>query len=326
MTDFTGWIPARVFWRDSRPMVDWVHLGTRRFTEPFFSQTIQPCLWRPADMLFRHQTPLEELGETAGTRPSVRPTGFIFHMSRCGSTLTSQMLAALPSNIVLSEVEAIDNLLSTRFKHPQITEDQQVQWLRWLVGVLGWQRSSVEKNLFIKFDSWHILFLPLIERAFPGVPWIFQYREPVEVMASAQRIPGQQMVPGMMNPGVFGWDLATAMQMSIPEYTVRVLAKFCEAALFQTQAGGGKLLNYTQMPTAAWPALMEHWRVNFSAEENRLMLAAARMNAKHPQEPFVPDSQAKRAALSPELRLLTQRWLDGLYQQLEARRLVQGFA
>ena len=23
MTDFTGWIPMRIFWRDARPLVDW---------------------------------------------------------------------------------------------------------------------------------------------------------------------------------------------------------------------------------------------------------------------------------------------------------------
>lgn len=325
MNDFSNWIPTRIFWRDSFPMVDWAHLGTRRFTDPFFAQTIQPCLRHPADLLFRHQTPLEELGAIAATQTSLQPTGFIFHMSRCGSTLTSQMLAAIPANIVLSEVEPIDDILNAHFKHPHVTEDQRVQWLRWLVGVLGWQRSTAEKNVFIKFDCWHVLFLPLIQRAFPGVPWIFQYREPLEVMASAQKQLGRQMIPGVLDASLFGWDAATVGKMSLYEYTARVLAKLCEAALIETQAGRGKLLNYQQLP-AAWPALMEHWRVNFSAEENQLMLAATQMNAKNPVLPFASDSEAKRKSVPPELCELTQQWMDGVYQQLEAQRHIQGFA
>lgn len=326
MNDFSGWTPMRIFWRDSQPMVDWAYLGTRRFTDPFFSQTIQPCMRHPADLLFRHQTPLEELGEIAATQPSLRPTGFIFHMSRCGSTLTSQMLAALPANIVLSEVEPIDDILNAHFKHPHVTEDQRVQWLRWLVGVLAWQRSSAERNVFIKFDCWHVLFLPLIQRAFPGVPWIFQYREPLEVMASVMKQLGRQMIPGVLDASLFGWDAATVGKMSLYEYTARVLAKLCEAALIEKQAGRGKLLNYHQLPSAAWPALMEHWRVNFSAEESKLMLDAAQMNAKNPVLPFASDSEAKRKSVPPELRNLTQQWMAGVYQQLEARRLIQGFA
>ena len=81
-------------------MVDWGCLGKERFTDPLFEQTIDVCLRHPFNLLFRHQTPIELLGEVAATFPMVPPSGFIFHLSRCGSTLVSQMLAALPQNIV----------------------------------------------------------------------------------------------------------------------------------------------------------------------------------------------------------------------------------
>jgi len=324
MKDFSGWIPTRIFWRDSRPMVDWAYLGGRRFTDPFFAQTVESCLRHPADLLFHHQTPLEELGEIAATQPGLRPTGFIFHMSRCGSTLTSQMLAALPSNIMLSEVEPIDDILGSHFKHPHVTVEQRAQWLRWLVSVLAWRRSPAEKNVFIKFDCWHVMHLPLLQCAFPDVPWIYQYREPVEVMASAMKQLGRQMIPGVLDARMFGWDAATVGKMSLHEYTARVLAKLCETALIETRAGRGKLLNYQQLPAAAWPALLKHWQVDFSAEEVQRMLNAARMNAKNPVLPFAPDSEAKRKSVPSELRELTERWLDGVYQALEAQRRLQG--
>ena len=169
----------RIYWRESRPIVDWGYLGAQRFTEPFFEETCRQCVRHPANLLFRHQTPLENLGEIVSTQPRARPTGFIFHMSRCGSTLICQMLAAAAKNIVISEATPIDSILRAHFRKANISDDQRVQWLQWLVGALGWQRHPEESNLFIKFDCWHTLFLPFIERAFPGVPWIFVYREPL---------------------------------------------------------------------------------------------------------------------------------------------------
>src|SRR5262249_16648682 len=248
-----------IYWQDSRPMVDWGHLGTRRFTEPFFAHTINACVQHPADLLFRHQTPLDHLGDIAATQPGARIAGFIFHMSRCGSTLLSQMLAASPANIVLSEAGPIDDVLRGHFRHPGITDEQRVQWLRWLVSVLAWRQHAAEKNAFIKFDSWHVMLLPLIQRAFPGVPWIFLYREPLEVMASAKKQLGGQMIPGVLQPALFGWDAAAVGQMQLFEYVARVLARLCEAAHIQAQAGKGKLVNYRQLPTAIWPALTAYW-------------------------------------------------------------------
>jgi hypothetical protein len=326
MRDFSGWVPIRIDWQDSRPLVDWGYLGSRRFVEPFFLQTIHPCVRHPADVLFRHQTPLESLGEITATIASARPAGFIFHMSRCGSTLISQMLAALPQNVVLSEAGSIDDVLRANFRNPRITDDQRVQWLQWLVAALASRRNPAEKDLFIKFDCWHVMFLPLIQRAFPGVPWVFLYRDPLEVMASAQKQLGGQMIPGVLPPALFGWDAGQVAGMSLYEYAARVLAKLCEAGLNHTRAGGGKLANYRQLPTALWPELARDWNLNYTEAETARMLDTAQMDAKNPVLPFQPDGETKRHSVSAEFRDLTQQWLAGVYQELEAQRTVSGFA
>ncbi len=313
----------RIFWRDSRPMVDWACLGARRFTEPFFAQTINECVRHPADLLFRRQTPLENLGAIAAARPALRPAGFIFHLSRCGSTLIAQMLAASPENIVVSEAAPVDGILRAHFHDARVTEAQRGQWLRWLVDILSWQRHPAEKNVFIKFDCWHARFLPLIQNAFPGVPWIFVYREPLEVMASHFNQRGAQMIPGVLEPELFGWDSATAGAMTLDEFGARVLAKICDAALARVENGNGKLVNYRQLPQI-WPELMRFWRVEFPADETARMLAAAKLNAKNPVLPFAADSQAKRDSASAELRAVTRQWLDDVYQKLESQRAARG--
>src|SRR5258708_4780469 len=106
-----GWIPIRLYRTKSGPMVDWCHLGTTLLTDPFFVETIEHSFRRPFNLVFRHQTPIEVLGEWQAVQPGLPPNGFIFHMSRCGSTLISQMLAALSQNVVISEAGPIDYVL-----------------------------------------------------------------------------------------------------------------------------------------------------------------------------------------------------------------------
>src|SRR5439155_24789392 len=146
------------------------------------------------------QTPIEVLAELQAAEPGIPPTGFIFHMSRCGSTLISQMLAALPQNVVVSEAGPVDAVLRARFQAPDLPEREQIGWLQGIVSALGRRRTGEESHFFVKLDAWHTLDLPLIQRAFPDVPWLFLYRNPVEVMVSHARQPGSQLVPGMLPP------------------------------------------------------------------------------------------------------------------------------
>src|SRR5215208_1425097 len=110
-----GWVPIRLYREQSSAFVDWCYPGERRFTDPFFDQTVEQCLRHPFNLLFRHQTPIETLGQRHESHPGLPPAGFIFHLSRCGSTLITQMLAALAKNVVISEAAPIDSVLRARF-------------------------------------------------------------------------------------------------------------------------------------------------------------------------------------------------------------------
>ncbi|HET9222191.1 MAG TPA: hypothetical protein VFO07_06795, partial [Roseiflexaceae bacterium] len=103
-----GWIPVRISWEQLRPIVEWRYVGDARFTEPFFEQTISACLRHPFSRLFFLRTPVDALAQLHAARPGVAPSGFVFHMSRCGSTLVAQMLATLPQTLVIAEAEPID--------------------------------------------------------------------------------------------------------------------------------------------------------------------------------------------------------------------------
>ena len=90
-------VPMRVTFHQTGANVSWCFAGGLDFDDPFFDETLQRCLRRPFSRAFRPQTPISVLTDFAEGNNCRPPDAFIFHMSRCGSTLLSQMFTALPA-------------------------------------------------------------------------------------------------------------------------------------------------------------------------------------------------------------------------------------
>ena len=188
-----------------------------------------------------------------------------------------------------------------------------------MVSAFGQKRNG-EKNYFIKFDSWNTLDLDLIFRAFPDVPWIFLYRNPVEVIVSQMRQRGAYMVPGAIEQILPGLDLAKVLQMPPEEYCARILAKICESAINHAENRRALFVNYNGLPEAVTSAMLEHFRVEYAPEDIENIKSAAQFNAKTPQLPFAPDSAAKRSEASEAARKAAEFWVNPLYERLEKIR------
>lgn len=315
-----GWLPTVTFWRGRQLYVQWSFAGTRRLTQPFFEDDVQIGMRKPFNRLIRYTTPIERLREWVRSNPPLQLNGFIFHMSRCGSTLVSQMLAALPHNRVISEASPIDAVVSAKQMRPDLDDDEHAIWLRSIVGALGQPRAATERNYFIKLDCWHTVALPLFARAFPAVPWIFLYRDPVEVLVSHQQMPGAQMIPGGIGRDLFGIDVSSAIA-SQADYHSRVLAGICEPVL-RSAGNKGMLVNYRQLPEALWSSILPHFGVASSEQDRTTMTEAARYDAKMPGTEFTADSETKQrkaAAIGP-VRAAAEKYLSSIYRQLEAAR------
>ena len=314
-----GWLPVRASWQDGELYAHWAYFGARRLREPFFEGDVHRCFAEPFNRLFRYVMAVDKLSAWLAARPHLKPSGFIFHMSRCGSTLVSQMLAALDANIVVSEASPIDTVVQARHWRPDLDIERQSRWLAAMIGALGQKRCGDERRYFIKLDSWHTLALPLFRRAFPDVPWIFLYRDPIEVMVSQLRMPGRQMVPEAPGPSFYGIERAYGPGTA-EEYYAQVLAKICEAVVPQHRDGGGLLVNYRQLPDALFTAILPHFGVAYGDADCAVMAAAARFDAKAPGFEFASDGKAKQQAVSPAARAATERWLNGIYDRLETLR------
>jgi hypothetical protein len=221
---------------------------------------------------------------------------------------------------VVSEGEPLDSVVDADAWHPEVTAEDRERWLVAMIRALGQPRLGAEQRYFVKFDARHALDLPLIRRAFPEVPWVFVYREPVEMLVSHLNEPTLWTVPGIVP--VRGLATQEASDGAV-DYPAKVMAMICRAALSALPDGPGMLLNYTDLPGAVFSTLPAHFGCAWDSEELQSMCRAAERNSKRPGERFVPDSDRKRGEASPHVQEVCERFVGGVYRELEARRVAQ---
>jgi hypothetical protein len=297
-----GWLPAQVVWDGRGPAVDWAYFGQRRLKEPLYEGSLRRALATPFNVLFRFRTPIGELGRWSRALPGLRPSGLIFHMSRCGSTLVSQMLAASAANIVVAEAAPIDGVV--QLGQPGLLAE--------MIGAFGQIRAG-ETRYFIKLEAWHALALPLFRQALPATPWLFLYRDPVEVMVSQRRQSTAAVAPAPMLSAILGEDLPYPPDLA---QCAQVLGAVCERALAGFGEGGGLAVNYAQLPGALWTRILPHFGVSPSPDERAEMERAARLDAKAPWLEFAADDMAKHQEADDGVRAICAAHLDGPYRRL----------
>ena len=277
-----GWTPVKVFFRGSQALAEWIWTGPLRFTEPFFEDTVTAARRNPFTAILRREMPLEVADSIHG----LAPAGLIFHMSRCGSTLVAQMLAALDRTVVIAEAPPIDDVIQARLALPDLPRQRQIQWLRQVAAALGQRRTGRESLYFLKLDSWHIHDLPLIRDAFPGVPWIFVHRNAGEVIASQLRRPSLLGAPGVMDPRVLRLRPEDTRALGREQWCTRVIAGFLRAADAFRGDPRGLFVDYAQLPDAVWGPVASHFGVQFGEGERMRMQEAARFDSKNPGQFF----------------------------------------
>src|SRR6185295_5507376 len=184
LPDLKGFLPVDAVVVDGRPGLCWMEMSGVSLTEPFFQQTVERAR---SEQRAERFTEFEALLSLEKTLESVAPAGFIFHSSRCGSTLVANACRAITNSIVLSEANAIDKLIARFFTDAadsSVKESLYSVFLRGVVHALAQRRSGSEQHLFIKFACTSFAQLERITRIWPRVPWIFLYRDPIETIVS----------------------------------------------------------------------------------------------------------------------------------------------
>jgi hypothetical protein len=226
------------------------------------------------------------------------------------------MLAEVPRHRVLSEPPPLNQFL--RETSPAASA-QDVEDLRSLVSALG-HPGRRERRFFVKFTSWNVLRLPLIRRAFPDVPFLFLYRDPVEVMVSNLT---DGRAPWLWEEQITGIGVASAAGMSWAELCARVLAAKCDAAARGIAAAGqrGLAVPYTALTPSFIPTLVGFFGLEVSAGARRHMRRVMDFYSKTPAgsapRRFKPDGRAKQAYAPRSVRSMARRWVAEPIRRLE---------
>jgi len=297
------------------PSVDWGDLAGLRFSEPFFDQTVERWAGGSAPRLVR--TDLAAL-EALDAAPSLDPAAFVFHLSRCGSTLVSRLLARVPGMVVVAEPKPLNTLL---LAGPEtLGEAGTTRLLRLLVRALGRRRFGDERHYVLKLSSWNICRLDLFRRAFPDAKLIWVQREPAEVLASLMADPPGWLALGRapeLAERLFGLAPPELPALDPPGFCVRALAAMLAAA----EAAGDAALtvDYRELPDAVWTRIAPFLGRALGADEIAPLREEARYHSKHRDRRLFTGDPPERRALPAALRALAAEWLGPRYRALGAR-------
>jgi hypothetical protein len=293
------------------PVITWADLRGVRFAEPFFRDTIV----RVEGARPRFITGIEAL-RAGDAEAGLDPALIVFHASRCGSTLLSQMLAAVPTNHVIAEPTPINQTLAA----PMATPDR-LELVRLLLRAFGRSRAPGSRRLVVKLSSWNVCFAALVRAAFPRTPLVWLQRDPCAVVASQiERPAGWVRWHRDEDPAlsIFGITPGEAHRMSEEAFILRAIEAIHGGAI----AGGAgrdrdiwQVVDHDQLPDALWGSIAAHAGISWTDDERERFRQRARFNSKTDvTDPFV--RRDVPAPLSEQASRFIAARIEPLYRAL----------
>ncbi len=315
-----NWAPVSIEFGTSMPVVSWRDLRSLDFREPFFFQTLNRV--REENKDGEVTTGIGDLLRLENLVDSVPPKGFIFHVSRCGSTLVSNALRTLDRTIVMSEAQPISAAVWLHFdtKNPaQSHELFRGLLLKAILRSLGQKVTGAEDKYFIKFANVDILQIKQIRRIWPSVPWVFMIRNPEEVIVSNMRkdstwirIESHLEQSAMM----LGCDTEEVRNMSREEYGARMIGQTCSVAA-ENVNNNSMFIDYGELTSETLVKIARFFGVDPSPLELSQIYETGAMYSKDPTKVFQSDSEGKRQEASALIRAQSEKWaLEGYLKAL----------
>ena len=295
LTELDNWIPYKLIKQDDQIHCHWLNTYSNPFIEPFFDETILKFKSaRAYNSKYHPASDLEMMREWAKDLDEVEPAAFIFHISRCGSTLVSQLLTTADENIVLAEVPFFDDILRLPYQGYNWGPAAINGLLAAAIKYYGQDRITAngtfagkKKRLFIKTDSWHLLFYKQLRQLYPLVPFVFIYRRPDEVLKSHSKVRGMQAVPGIIEPEVFGFKKEGEIFESLDIYLSKVLESYFKQCVEIIEKDKNfLLLNYNEGPIPMIEKIADFTHTELSLQDKANMTERSLYHSKKPGEIF----------------------------------------
>jgi len=267
---------------------------------------------------------------------SIPPSGFVFHESRCGSTLVANALAAVnpEKNRVYSESAPFINALRAceRFKE-NCDRSKHIALLRDVVYMMGRTNDIAESHLFFKVQSVGTKLIHIVREAFPITPWLFVYRDPVQVMMSHLkkkraiergqavclrnlRLPTPDIIQFVEDQGESIDDI------SKQEFCAVHLAILCNKAMDNNDVSKtGLMLNYDDITNTLMNSVLpNHFNVPVGDDERKRIVKVCGTYSKARKtrkRVWVSDSERKENMASAEIKRASDKYLAPSYARMQ---------
>lgn len=264
----------------------------------------------------------------------------VFHESRCGSTLVANILAGMnpAAHRVYSEspppLHALKTVCGEDYSH--CTKTISARILRDVIYLMSRSNDLKETRVFFKVQSLGSRNIEVFQQAFPATPWLFVYRDPVEILMS-------QLANGPRNANCVrpqrlhtqptsvhrvwqhrGSSATTNLKTLSPEeYCAVHLATITETAVEQLQYGSqlqGVPINYASLKPMLLKVLPTRLNVTMGPEEvRRIDLVASQYSKGRGSKAgiFTEDSHQKQSKATEAIRKAARTYLQPSYEALE---------
>ena len=257
--------------------------------------------------------------------PWIAPSAFIFHVSRCGSTLLGNIFRALNDTHVVAEPQAITALLSPYSEKlwPYTAQEwaqTRDQLLRQMMQRLGQPPLGSASRYIVKFTSYSAARMDVIRVLWPQVPIVFLVRDPAEVMVSnLNRAPGWMKLAERPDQAriVFGWT-DESYPASREEFCARAFGQLCHSAMLY-KGPQSMVMDYQELISGGWNRVFAFLGIDGPDADTQLRIAEA--TATYSKDAagdarFETDTKVKRERVTPAIRDAADRWARPHLQQL----------
>jgi hypothetical protein len=301
-----NWLPYR--YQSRHRLVNWlVPIGYA--TEPFQDEYISRCSQCLFNQIIQPLCSLAFAQKQADTLPAVQPAGFIFHLSRCGSTLISGCLSELDSTCVFSEPPLLTELLLDNQLSPAELKISLQAFIN-----LQAAAFSCRPQMIIKWNAWDIFRWDMIRAIYPNVPTIFLVRNPVEILASHQRSVGRHMSGDLSMAAFHPVFSKVNKTASLLDFRIRVLQGLLSEMRKHYFPPGVRLVNYRWVNAEGIASIAQHFSLKIKPIEFIKMQKRLGFHSKTPGKVFHSDHE-KQPFNQQECESINKN-LASIYNQL----------
>jgi len=312
-----------------------------------FSVDLYDIAHKARDYDFRNHT-------FAATEPKVgqgawRPTAVVFHETRCGSTLIANIMAAFDPERTRVYTESPAPVAAIKACENNVpcdpgAQEALIQDVFYMMGRTT--RPKKPQYVFYKIQSVGVQSIEAFARAMPKTPWMFAYRDSIEVMMShfknyQQGNPlSKDFMPVCLRN--YGSEVQhpllqeiaqskgrTVESLNKEEYCAAHLATLSESAIHEyerTKDSDTKhwFINYKELPHVLWESILPDLVLPFTAAQIERMHQVSRSYSKgrgpRAGQHWHEDSTLKQGTAPDSVKQAVATFLDPLYQKMEAIR------